>query len=254
MKLRIFAAFVAAIAALMAAGTSPCLGRSSSSSEREFTFTCKPGERCDIYVVPDAPQPNPLAGLKQRLGRVENTLAGHGGTMDRHEDQLKNKPTLGDWSLSIGVPAVLLHEASVVGFSGQFIGDLRIAPEWFFHFQGGPGVSWLDGDEVFTVSEFVGCQWRAISWLSLTLGGRHHIAFWADGDLVNALLAEIQVRFTFRSVSFVVFGGMGNSWYPKTTQPVVHLPAGAAEEVPPPVTKTSSAFTGEVGAALEWRF
>ena len=157
----------------------------------------------------------------------------------------------GDWSLSLsGFGLGVDGGSALYGLEGQFLGDLRMSENWFFHFQAGPGLGWVDGETLFTLSEFVGVAYR-FSAVEVALGGRHRVAF-QNGDMRNAILGEGQLRFRL-SESFMLslFGGFGSAWFPQTGSADGFYPAGFT---PPDETEAKTGKAWEAGGALEFRF
>lgn len=157
----------------------------------------------------------------------------------------------GDWSLGAGGFILSAPSGpSAYGVEATFAGDLKIDEGWYFHLSGSPGLAFVDGDVKASLSETAGIQ-RRWSSFSLTGGGRHRVAF-LNGDAINSVLGDIQLRlFVSNSVSLGLSGGPGYAWFSSMKAQPGLFPAGA--EVPL-IGKADSGFAWDAALAIEVQF
>lgn len=158
------------------------------------------------------------------------------------------------WGVGLGVNEMDVEDPgpAAPGVKGWFFGDLRVYEDWYFHFQIGPGVSAIRDTYPVTLTEFVGIQIPSAEQFSLTLGGRHEVAFLQKGELANALMGEAQMRVRMSdSLSFLVTGAYGHAWFPYKGPVDGFYPAGAKVPIE---KKAGNEPTGSIGAGIELGF
>jgi hypothetical protein len=135
------------------------------------------------------------------------------------------------------------------GFDGQVIGDIRVADWLFFRIQAGAGVGWEDGETRPVLAEFAGPMFPLGEWGQLALGAKHRVGFLADGDRYNGLLGALQFDIHLKGpLWFMLSGGVGRAWFPKTEKSGEVLETMGA--VDPLVTRVHSGLALEAAASL----
>lgn len=103
----------------------------------------------------------------------------------------------GKWSVGIGfgtTGVVISGGPTAYSANGAATIDLMIKPEELYgRFQAGLGPAWIEGVTLLGTTAFIGLNWVPREPWSLSAGGRHNLFFKAEGDVLNALLLELQV-------------------------------------------------------------
>ncbi len=133
----------------------------------------------------------------------------------------------------------------------QLAVGLRFGGDWYLRLQAGVGWGRVNED-LASVAEFAGVQWRVSPLVRLAIGPRHRILFGGQGDELNALFGELQLQLVLsQAVSVVLFGGAGGAWHPTTTQASGLFAAGTPRPTQTELA-TDTAFQG--GASVEVSF
>lgn len=136
--------------------------------------------------------------------------------------------------------------------------QLQLWQDWLrFRMEFSPGYTWSVAGEKggsFSLSEFAALEFKTREWLWLTVGVRHRVAFNAESDNFNALLAEVGARFRiWSSLDVGLSISLGGAWFPiyEIADPAT-VPYWL--DKPPPVVRAASGFTGGFALSVGWQF
>jgi len=158
-----------------------------ASAQTSYTLTCPSGTCQYRLVAPDLRSAPPV------------TLPGHMAlTLGLFDNSAKDGP-------------------SIWGFDGQIIGDIRVVDWLYARIAAGAGLGWEDGETRPVLAEFFGPMFPLGEWGQLAIGGRHRVAFLADGDRFNGVFGTMQLSLNLTGPWWLQLeGGCGRAWFPKT--------------------------------------
>jgi len=114
----------------------------------------------------------------------------------------------GNWSLAIAMPFYgIVDGPNIYGVSGVFLGNLKMYDMLYFHFDGGPGLAWINDEMIGTVTALAGLMYRPSDFIDLTIGARRSIGLFDGYDAFRTWTGEIQARINVGPVG--LFAGVG---------------------------------------------